>query len=277
MTEEELLRQIESLTTANHQFIQFFVILSVVCIVAIISLIILNNRELKNKDRQLKENQIYLHHIIKAQEEERRRISRELHDTVAQEMKYVNLLATKLDQKNVALEIQQYQKKCIDELRELCYNFAPVDIQNHDLPNALKSLIQTFQGKSNLDISLIITENVDFSPFSTEQLLYFYRIIQECLSNVVDHAKANEVTILFRQSISETGQPILKLVVSNDGCGIEDNILSLINSPFSTIRKQDGVHFGIRSIKERITLLNGKLSVESIKCEGTEIMIEVPV
>lgn len=276
MTETEILRQqIEYLTNRNSKFVEFFLILSVVCIVAIVLLIVLNNRELKNKDKKLEDSQKYLQHIIKAQEEERHRISRELHDTVAQDMKYVNFLATRIEDQALSKEIQQNQRKCIDEIRDLCYNFAPIDIQNRDLPSALQNLIKSTQEKSNLNIRLTITDDVDFSVFNSDQLLYFYRIVQESISNILNHAQGTEATILFRQDINPNGKKVLKLFITDDGCGIEKNLLDLINSPQYLLVKNNQVHFGMRSIKERVALLNGTMNVESVVGEGTEIHIEI--
>lgn len=261
-----------SIKKTNYQYVQFFVLLIVSCIVIIGFLIYFNNKELKNKQNQLDASKTYLKYVIRTQEDERSRISRELHDTVAQDMRYVGLLAGKLPDNEIAADVQKLQSDCINQIRNLCYNFAPPDIKTGNLREALQTLVTEFIQRADFDLRLTVLDNVDFSVFQPDELLHFYRIVQESLSNIKKHAKATEATILFRIDTIENKR-IYKLVITDDGIGMHPELLEKINNDNSLIKKEDGNHFGISSIKERVALLNGTIHFDSIPDEGTEIVI----
>lgn len=217
----------------------------------------------------------YLKYVIKIQEDERSRIARELHDTIAQDMRYVGLLIGKLPENEIIKDVQKYQTDCINQIRNLCYNFAPPDIKSGNLENALQTLVTETVHKSNLDLRLTILDNVDFSVFNQEELLHLYRIVQESITNIEKHAQASEATILFRCNQVDNKKRIYKLVITDDGIGIKPDLIENINSKNISIKKADGNHFGITGIKERVLLLNGTIEFNSIPDEGTEIVISI--
>jgi len=263
-----------SLKKTNYQYVQFFVLLIISCVLIITFLIYFNNKELKHKQNQLDASKTYLKYVISTQESERSRISRELHDTVAQDMRYVGLLAGKLPDNDIAAEVQKMQSDCINQIRNLCYNFAPPDIKTGNLKEALQTLVTEVVQRTNLDLRLTVLDNVDFSVFQPDELLHFYRIVQEALSNIKKHSNATEATILFRYDEVD-GKKIYKLVITDDGIGINSELLDKINNQNSLIKKEDGNHFGISGMKERVALLNGTIHFDSIPDEGTEIVVSV--
>lgn len=264
-----------SLKQTNFQFVQFFELLVICCIFIVGFLIYFNNKELRKKQNQIDVSKKYLKYVIKIQEDERSRIARELHDTIAQDMRYVGLLLGKLPENEIIKDVQKYQTDCINQIRNLCYNFAPPDIKSGNLENALQTLVTETVHKSNLDLRLTILDNVNFSVFNQEELLHLYRIVQESITNIEKHAQASEATILFRCNQVDNKKRIYKLVITDDGIGIKPDLIENINSKNISIKKADGNHFGITGIKERVLLLNGTIEFNSIPDEGTEIVISI--
>lgn len=263
-----------SVKQINYQYVQFFELLCVCCVFIVGFLIYFNNKELKNKQNQIDASKKYLKYVIKTQEDERSRISRELHDTIAQDMRYVGLLLSKLPENEILKEVQKYQSDCINQIRNLCYNFAPPDIKKGNLQNALQTLITDFLQKSDIDLRLTILENVNFKVFEKEELLHIYRIVQESISNIEKHAKASEATILFRCDKIQN-KNIYKLVITDDGIGIDVDLIEKMNNESTFIKKADGNHFGISGMKERVALLNGNIHFNSMPDFGTEIVITI--
>lgn len=259
----------------NTRYIIFYILLIITTVLTVGILIYLNNRELNKMNRKLTQSKDTLKHIIKVQEEERTRISRELHDSLAQNIRIMGFLASQIDNEKIATEIQEKQTDCINEIRSLCYNFAPPDIRVGDLTSALKTLVSEFINQSGIECRLTMLDGIDFSVFTTEELMHFYRIIQESLSNIQKHSKATEATILFRYEKEEAGTTLYKLIISDDGCGIGKDILVSLKANRFPKKKIDGTHFGLGSIKDRTDILDGKLRIESMPEEGTQIIVSV--
>ncbi len=257
----------------NTKYIMFYIVLSITVVLTGVILMQLNNRELKKKNREIFQSKNTLKFVIKAQEEERTRISRELHDSLAQDIRYIGLLALKIEDENLASEIQEKQAKCINEIRSLCYNFTPPDVGAGDLVSALITLVDDFKNNSGIECRLTIFESLDFSVFTTDELMHFYRIVQEALSNIQKHAKATEATVLFRGEKEESGKILYKLIITDDGCGIDNGILNSLKIMGHPLKKKDGAHFGLSSIRERTALLDGEFQIDSVIGDGTQIKV----
>src|SRR5574344_341529 len=213
--------------------------------------------------------------ILQAQEVERSRLSRELHDTVAQNMKYSAFLASRIPSPELAEEIRSNQDACIEQLRAICYNLSPPDIDIGDLKSAIEMLCGTFRKTYGLDVKLSFFEGTNYSFLSNDEMMNLYRIVQECLNNIAHHAKATEVSVLLRNS---NENDTLAVFITDDGCGMNDDLVRKLNALSGKITTTDGSeHFGVRSMKERIRLLGGTLVYNSMPGEGTEVTIQVPV
>ena len=191
-----------ALEDTNNKYFSFFLWLLGTIIVGGVILIYLNIREIKKKDLIIYNSEQFLKHSMEVQEAERRRISRELHDTVAQSMRYVSLLAEGLEEKDTAAKIITTQNDNIESIRKLCYNLTPPSISAQDMVSALEMLGQKIFGeageKEDFQLRIVVEDSVDFSDFADEQLMNIYRIIQEAFQNIKKHAGASEVTLLFR-------------------------------------------------------------------------------
>ena len=99
----------------------------------------------------------------KGQEEERRRLAMELHDSVAQQMRYVSILAENIKDKELAREIKKNQTDCIENIRNACYTLSSINMDKGCFTSALKNAVDNFQRRTGIKTSLVITEDSDFN------------------------------------------------------------------------------------------------------------------
>ena len=262
-----------ALQDTQQKYFSFFIWLLATIIIGGLILIYLNIREIKKKDQIIYNSEQFLKHSMEVQEAERRRISRELHDTVAQSMRYVSLLAEGLLDKDAASKIITTQNENIESIRKLCYNLTPPGISANDMVSALELLGQKIFDSAEQDFQfrIVVDDSADFSDFSDEQLMNIYRIVQEAFQNIKKHAKANEVTVLFKnRSAEETG---LKIIITDDGCGMSATLVEEINS--GVFKGTENSHFGVRNIFERVQLLGGNVTYRSEPDCGTQITVVI--
>ena len=210
----------------------------------------------------------------KGQEEERRRIALELHDSVAQQMRYVSILAEKIQDQELAKEIKKNQTECIENIRNTCYTLSSINMDKGNFPQALKNAIDNFQKRTGIETSLVITDDADFDSLPQITFHHLFRIIMELLSNIEKHSGAGEVTLLIRgPSASDKMKSGLLIFISDDGKGIDSKLLEEMNSPKITSIKN--LHFGLQNIKLRLNEIGGSIKFVSEKGEGTEVEIKI--
>lgn len=236
-------------------FIFFDVVFFVMLIVGVIFLI----HFIKSR-KKLKESTEYLHYTIQGQEEERERIARELHDTVAQNLRYCKSLCEKGDAQENLPKIAEILSKSLSEVRTMSYNLSPPDITKGDFLSCIKNLCQEFNEVPKLSFRLSILENSDASFMTKDEILNLYRIIQEVLTNIVKHANADEAVMMIRNE-NGSEERGLYIFISDDGCGFEPEEIN------------DKKHFGIKGMKKRADLIGAQLVVDSAPGEGTQIKI----
>ena len=276
-----LYNQNYALEGSHQKLFDYFVWLIVIIVLGSVILILLNIQEVKKRDKIIYNSEQFLRHSIEVQEAERRRISLELHDTVAQSMRYVSLLAENLSDKEAAEKIISTQNRNIDDIRKLCYNLTPPAISGDNLIDSLELLgAKIFDGAGeDFDLRIVSEDSIDFSVCSNSQLMNIYRIVQEAFQNIQKHAGANEVTVLFKKIALETQNGIpkknvsigLKIIISDDGRGMSREVVEQINNGIFTNIKD--FHFGIRNIVERVQLLGGEVTYRSEPDCGTQITV----
>ena len=210
----------------------------------------------------------------KGQEEERRRIALELHDSVAQQMRYVSILAEKIDDDKLAKEIKTNQSECIENIRNTCYTLSSINMDKGNFPQALKNAIDNYQKRTKIETSLVITADADFDSLPQITFHHLFRIIMELLANIEKHSGAGEVTILIRNpSAADKMHKGLMVFISDDGNGIEPKLLEQMNS--KKIKSIKNLHFGLQNIKLRLNEIGGSIKFVSEEGEGTEVEIRV--
>ena len=210
----------------------------------------------------------------KGQEEERRRIALELHDSVAQQMRYVSILAEKIDDDKLAKEIKTNQSECIENIRNTCYTLSSINMDKGNFPQALKNAIDNYQKRTKIETSLVITADADFDSLPQITFHHLFRIIMELLANIEKHSGAGEVTILIRNpSAADKMHKGLMVFISDDGKGIEPKLLEQMNS--KKIKSIKNLHFGLQNIKLRLNEIGGSIKFVSEEGEGTEVEIRI--
>jgi len=252
---------------SQKKFTTFYSFLIVLILIGLVILILLNEKELRKKNARISQSELMLKHTMEVQEAERSRISRELHDTVAQSMRYVSLLAEKIGDSELSEKIINAQNTNIEDIRKLCYNLTPPNFTNTDIIDSLNILANKIFDGTETQVRIVTNGEIDFKRFSEEQFINIYRIIQEIFQNANKYANANEVTVLFRQENK------LKIIISDDGKGMDEKLVSEINN--KSISLYQNLHFGLKNILERIQLLNGTIEYRSDEDCGTTIVIEV--
>ena len=203
-----------------------------------------------------------LRRVVEAQELERRRLARELHDQTGQELTSV-LLGLKAvedarsdEERTEALAaVREQVVETLHDVRRLAVELRPKALDDFGLAAALEHLRDTFSEQTGMRVDLETLVG-DRLPSDVETALY--RIVQEALTNIVKHAQANSVSIVLARS----GRAITA-VIEDDGGG------------FTPEGSSNGL--GLLGMGERLALLGGKLKLESSPGAGTTIVAEVPL
>ncbi len=205
--------------------------------------------------------------VTAAQEEERRRIARELHDGVGPTLAGVNIrlrTARKMlerDHHPAAEEVDELAEQVqesIQDLRRLIYDLRPAALDELGLVPAVREYVARYQVEQGLEVSLSLPETDLRMPVALETALF--RILQEALNNVARHAQARRVEVaLWRDGGTVT------LQVADDGRG------------FDPQAERDGMHIGLWSMRERVRQLGGQFVVESAPGAGTRVKAVIPL
>ena len=216
-----------------------------------------------------KQQQLMGMRIIQAQEEERKRVAREIHDGPAQSMANV-VLRTEIVEKmlknqrilDAEMELQELKEMVrysLADVRRIIFDLRPMALDDLGLVPTLQKYIQTFEDRTKLTVDLVVFGKEQDLESSVKAAMF--RLVQECLNNVAKHAKAR-----FVQVKMEFQHKQLVLVVKDDGIG------------FRIEEKQgNGESFGIMGMKERTQLLEGKMEIHTAPMQGTKIIFHIPL
>ncbi len=211
----------------------------------------------------------YIGAITSAQEEERLRVARELHDDTIQELialkQRLQLAEKAVKDPNAAqllAELQQLAEGTIENVRRLTRALRPIYLEDLGLVTALEMLVRETTLPDALAVGFERVGQERRLPREAE--LALYRIAQQALNNVVRHAHAQRASLQIGFSDRE-----IKLEVSDDGNGFE---LPRTPTDFAT-----GGHFGLLGIRERADLIGARLEVQSQPGRGTRLFVRLPV
>ncbi len=196
--------------------------------------------------------------VLRAQEEERRRVARDLHDEVNQALAAILLRLEALAQDSPpehadeVAELKRLASQAMDQLLSLARVLRPAALDDHGLVPALATQIATFGERTGIR-STFQRPSGDFPKLSDEEQLVIYRVTQESLSNVAQHAGASRVDV----ELNFVGRTVLR--VRDDGRG------------FMTVNANGRNRLGVSGMRERALLVGGNLSIFSTPGEGTTI------
>lgn len=209
--------------------------------------------------------------LIKAQESERQRLSRDLHDNLAQELSSLKIgLDTLLDDysetpaemRQRVSQLSTMLQETIMGVRNLAYDFRPAGLDQLGLVTSVHQYCEEFSAKNGVNVDFF-AGGIDETRVGFDTKITLYRLIQEALNNVKKHADASQVTIRLVASFPNI---ILRIEDNGKGFDVENRLASAA----------DERRMGLRTMQERVALLQGKMRVESRPMQGTKIFIEVP-
>ena len=252
----------------------FTLILVLVLVIALTFLLIYYlSRELKHSLRREKEVSFYSHAVLLAQEDERARLSRELHDTIAQDLRYLSLEMNKIsrtenfsEREKLCEAAASFQSDLIRKVRDICDYLVPPDFRFQGLPDALRRLCLDFEKRTGIDCRNDITDDIKTDFLDEEKQLQIFRIVQEALNNVEKHAKAGVAIVMLRCDQNRN----ISVGISDDGKGF---FPPAKNESYAA--RQKGEHLGLRGMRERAMLLGGNLEIKSEPGEGTLVRFQL--
>lgn len=211
------------------------------------------------------------HQLLKAHEDERQMISRELHDSVAQDLSTLKIALDLLfDEKSTApletrkqlSELSKILDRSISTVRNLSYDLRPPGLKEFGLHQTLSTYCEEFTKNTGINVEF---RSAGLKKASTDPLIEInlYRLIQEGLNNVRKHAEANHVTVKLVGAY-----PDIILRIEDDGKGFD---MQARENQLDSERRM-----GLRSMKERVKLLQGQMTIQSYPMKGTKILIKFP-
>lgn len=201
--------------------------------------------------------------IVNGQEEERKRIAKDLHDGLGvllstAKMQFTSIVDKSPENKPMIDKATKLLEQAAGDVRRISHNMMPGLLTRFGLYEAAEDLIEQLDETEGVSATCEITGNTKRLPENTEIMLY--RILQEMVNNTIKHAQAK--TIRLKMKILPE---LLELSYSDDGKG------------FIVAEKTDLKSIGLSSIRSRVNFLNGKLKIESSPGAGTTYSVKIPI
>ncbi len=206
--------------------------------------------------------------VIRSQEEERRRVARDIHDGPAQAIANIvfraevceRLIDTDKERAKSELKaLREHIRNTLAEIRKIIFDLRPMALDDLGLAPTIRGVLDVFREEYGLftEVAVIGKER----RLESHVEIGIFRVVQEALNNIVKHAQASSAKV--RIEFAAAGVTVL---VEDDGKGFE-----------MTEGELPSGHYGIMGMRERMQLLNGKLSIKSAPRRGTRVMISVPL
>jgi signal transduction histidine kinase len=227
-------------TITNYNFLLWFFVAILTVLILFLGYLVFTARKAREEESK---NRAWSHLTVEALETERRRVSRELHDSV----------------------LPMVEDQAVSEvIRSICHELMPPDFAQFPIKNALADICVQFAKKTGIECVCSIEEDLDFSPVSADNQLNLYRIVQECFNNIKKHSGAGKAIMVARRDTHGPSQSIL-ICISDDGQGLPD----------TSAYPAGGL--GIRSAHQRADIIGATLSYISEKGHGLMVKIEIPL
>ncbi len=213
--------------------------------------------------------------IIRAQEEERLRVSRELHDGPAQDV--ANLMMetsivermVDMDPDDAKMNLQAHRrhlKECLHSIRQIIFDMRPMSLDELGLVSAVEQLVRQLHDRLMLEVQLSV-DGAEI-PVAPHVKIGLFRIIQEGLNNIIRHAKTKRASLrlLFTEAA-------ISVLIEDNGCGFNLEEIPSNSDP----EKPDDGHFGLLGMKERAVIIGAQFSVTSLPGQGTKVHLRLPL
>jgi signal transduction histidine kinase len=217
---------------------------------------------LRHKEAELRRA---LHRAVELQEEERKRLARELHDEIGQALTSILInLKTLQEEKDLEAsnsrlnDLRTLAARTIEELRRLAMDLRPSALDSLGIVPALRWYTQQCAERTGLDIQFLAAEK--YERLAPETEITLYRVAQEGLNNAIRHGRAQKIVLLLERDLSMNA---VRLTITDNGSG------------FNAAALDRGL--GLVGIRERVELLNGNFKIETTPGTGTQLWIEIPL
>lgn len=210
--------------------------------------------------------------ISLAQEEERKRIAREIHDGLAQTLANV-VLRTEISErmltkghheevKGELVELKEQLRGGLEEVRKIIFNLRPMTLDDLGLIPTLRKFVQDFEERTRIHATIELIGRETRLPSGMEVAVF--RLVQETFSNVLKHAHASHIALELTFQAK-----MVKISVKDNGDGFDVGLTE------TKIAK--GNHFGLVGMRERVELLEGRMDIESSPNAGTRVSMVIPI
>lgn len=231
--------------------------------IAGLAALVMRGRLIQLKRRQA-EREAFARQLIESQEGERKRLARELHDSLAQSLLIVKNWAlvglSSLAQDNPAREhlneISETTSLALAEVREIAHNLRPPQLERLGLTSTIKEMVQHVSNSSDIEFIAEI-DNID-GLLSKESEINLFRVVQECVNNVLKHSAATKAWVLIKRTANGAW-----IICKDNGKGFDPEARS----------GRSGM--GLSSVAERVRMIGGKYTVESALRKGATIQVVI--
>lgn len=214
--------------------------------------LLVRSRNAAKNHQKLQEK--FSQNLLQAQELERNRIAKELHDSVGQQL---TLIKRKAQNENQP-QISDLTNTTLEEVRSISRGLYPANLKLLGLKASIEQLMDLLDEENEAFFSVDIEDINDF--FNEVETLHFYRFIQEAINNVLKHSEAKTVSLTITKNKNS-----IKTTIEDNGKG------------FDSAEKINQQSLGLKTMNERIKLLKGKLSITSTINNGAKLIAETPI
>ncbi|TCW41736.1 PAS domain-containing sensor histidine kinase [Laceyella sacchari] len=228
-------------------------------------IVIRDMSQLQRTERE-RHHRLVTNKIIQAQEEERKRVSRELHDGVGQALysiliglKVINHLPLDDEKKRHLLDVQAMVEQTLDEVKNLATDLRPSALDDLGFLPAIRSYAKKFEATFDIKVELVVKGPKRRYSSTVETALY--RIVQEAMINAAKYAATDKIKLSLIDTAAE-----VRLFIEDFGKGFDPSQV-----------EGEGTGLGLYGMKERAALLGGALRIESAPNEGTMVYVRIPI
>ncbi|HRH42425.1 MAG TPA: two-component regulator propeller domain-containing protein [Pyrinomonadaceae bacterium] len=236
-----------------------------ISVIAIFSIILFYRLRIFQLAKKRQQQQTFSRQLIESQESDRKRIAAELHDNLGQHLIIIKnwaALGLNFIEKDAPVreqldEISSTALLALNEVREIIYDLRPHQIETIGLSKTITFMLEQVSISSGIKFKTRIDE-ID-KLFAPDDEVIFYRILQECVSNIIKHSEAKNADVLIIKDKSS-----INLKISDDGKGFVNDKNNSSNGHFG---------FGLKGIEERVKMLNGEFEIQTQKNSGTTVLV----
>lgn len=213
---------------------------------------------------------IFVNKMISIQEEERKKISRELHDETSQSLTSIIVglrvlaeMVTSTAEREQIMHMRDLVARTLEAVHHLAVELRPLLLDDLGLVVAAQKYVDNYCQQYHIDVDIDFINLTREQRFLPEVEITMYRILQEALTNIAKHAQASQVQIKLRRQRQK-----LSLTVRDNGIGFNPDLTSKV---------ERSNHLGIFGMKERVELFDGSFRIKSMIGKGTEVLAEIPL